>query len=52
MRLPRKAACSRSWWRTLLINEAKRMRQEDHEFEASLGVGGKKGSMQRRYDNR
>jgi hypothetical protein len=27
---------SQLWWCTLVINKAKRMRQEDHEFEASL----------------
>jgi hypothetical protein len=27
-----------SWWLTPVINEARRLRQEDHdEFEASLG---------------
>jgi hypothetical protein len=31
-----------SWWHTPVINEAKRMRQEDHEFEASLGYTLKK----------
>jgi hypothetical protein len=32
-----KHAWSQSWWHTPVINEVKRMRQEDHEFEASLG---------------
>jgi hypothetical protein len=35
----------RSWWRTPVINEAKRMRQEDHEFEASLGYTLKKKKL-------
>jgi hypothetical protein len=28
---------SQSWWHMLVINEVKRMRQEDYKFKASLG---------------
>jgi hypothetical protein len=41
-----------SWWRTPVINEAKRMRQEDHKFEASLGYTLKKKKKERKEKGR